>query len=107
MWCPNKHANITEWVDDAGATHRKIVLLPMKNMTAKMAVWFMTPAFPETMVVNGKVSAASLSSQHVRYPCTPCHGLWCSAADDCVCPNVSGWPLQRSPRTVLCDNSRH
>lgn len=56
MWCPDDDATVTEWVDDAGATHRKIVLNPMKNMTAKMAVWFMTPAFPETLVVNGKVT---------------------------------------------------
>eukprot|EP00775_Hariotina_reticulata_P010175 gene10175-10335_t len=57
MWCPDKHANITQWVDEVGTTHRLIVLKPMRNMTAKKAVWFMTPLFPEHLNISGKVFA--------------------------------------------------
>lgn len=58
MWCPDTHSNITEWVDEVGTTHRLIVLKPMRNMTARKAVWFMTPMFPEHLNVSGKVMPA-------------------------------------------------
>ena len=39
MWCPSD-ANITEWTDSAGATHRNVVLKPQPEITATEAVWF-------------------------------------------------------------------
>lgn len=57
MWCPDTHATVTQWVDRSGSTHRKIVLQPMPSMTADMAVWFMSPMFPKTLTVNGKVGS--------------------------------------------------
>jgi hypothetical protein len=33
-----------------------MVMQPMPDMTADMAVWFMTPMFPKTLTVNGQVS---------------------------------------------------
>jgi hypothetical protein len=45
-----------QWVDEVGSTHRKITLNPIANMTAQMAVWFMTPAFPKTLNISGAVS---------------------------------------------------
>lgn len=54
MWCPNKHAKVTQWVDDVGSTHRLIQLQPMPSMTAQMAVWFMTPTFPKTLTIHNQ-----------------------------------------------------
>lgn len=59
MWCPDSHATVTQWVDEVGSTHRKITLKPIANMTAQMAVWFMTPAFPKTLNISGGVSPLS------------------------------------------------
>lgn len=55
MWCPDSHANVTQWVDDVGSTHRKIQLQAMPNMNADMAMWFLTPMFPQTLSISGKV----------------------------------------------------
>lgn len=55
MWCPDTHATVMQWVDEVGSTHRKITLNPIANMTAQMAVWFMTPAFPKTLNISGAI----------------------------------------------------
>lgn len=55
MWCPDTHATVTHWVDSVGSTHRKIELQAMPEMTANMAVWFMSPMFPKTLTIDDKV----------------------------------------------------
>lgn len=79
MWCPDSHAAVTQWVDASGSTHRKIVLQRMPTMTPDMAVWFMTPMFPKTLTVNGKVRG------------------WAPAGPVDLPASQKGWPRDGSP----------
>lgn len=39
LWCPDTHANVTQWVDLVGSTHRKVLLQAQPTMTVEMASW--------------------------------------------------------------------
>lgn len=54
MWCAGENATVAEYVDGAGAEHKIITFKPQPGMTAEMALFYQSGAFPQNVMLNGK-----------------------------------------------------
>ena len=109
MACAGPDANVSEFVDGAGAMHKIVVFKPQPGLTPEMALFYQSGAFPLNVTVNGKArkmrapraapraagARGDLAGHCARMPGVA-HGFWawCMPSSPLTAPT----PTTRVPR---------